>query len=636
MSSEWRETTWGDEVSLEYGKGIRGYKEADGPTPVFGTNGQVGWTEEPLAPGPGIILGRKGAYRGIHYSKEPFFVIDTAYYIKPKSALNMRWLYYSMIYNRLGSIDDGSPIPSTTRAAVYVRKFEVPNDNTQRAIAKILGDLDDKIDLLREMNRTLEDIARAVFRAWFVDFEPVCAKAAGATSFRGMPQPLFDQLPNTFTDSDIGEIPDGWGVGRVDDLLDHPRRAANPNEIESTTPYIGLEHMPRRSITLGEWETAEKVTSNKHRFERQEILFGKLRPNFHKVGVTFVEGVCSTDIVVLRPIKPEFFGLGLACVSSDEFVAHNVVASSGTKMPRTNWEIIARYELAVPPETSGIISGFDTIIRSLVYKLEANTLEIATLSGLRNTLLPKLISGELEAPDLDTLGLTACRELMDSHPESLVIRQQVEALEEAMPDKPGIAVSFCRTLIETTCKTILTERGKPFDNGWKADKLWLETKGALDLGQHRNGQTDRRLHNATEKIISGFNSVFEGIITIRNDHGMASHGAEAYAPLLDYRYAEMLVRATDAIIGLLFKLHLNVLGGPSHQLMRYEDSELTDFNDWIDGEHEPYVVLETPLVASEALFRTDNNAYRAALVVYRQEREGEAETAAIEPQEADT
>ena len=232
--------------------------------------------------------------------------------------------------------------------------------------------------------------------------------------------------------------------------------------------------------------------------------------------------------------------------------------------------------------------------------------------------------------------LIACRELMDSHPESLVIRLQVEALEEAMPDRPGIAVSFCRTLLETTCKTILSERGKPFDNLWKADKLWLETKEALNLGQHTDGQTDRRLHNATEKIISGFNNIFEGIITIRNDHGAASHGAEAYAPILDYRYAEILARATDAIIGLLFKLHLNVLGGPALKRMRYEDKELQKFNEWIDGEFGPFEVLETPLVASEALFRTDNNAYRAALVVYRQEQEAaSAETAYTETREGD-
>jgi type I restriction enzyme, S subunit len=282
--------------------------------------------------------------------------------------------------------------------------IEVPPP-AQLAIAKILGDLDDKIDLLRDMNRILEELARAVFQAWFVDFEPIRAKAAGATSFRGMPQDIFDTLPNSFEQSENGEIPTGWGLKRFSSIVEHPRRAANPNEIASTTPYIGLEHMPRRSITLDEWETAQKVSSNKHRFERHEILYGKLRPNFHKVGVVFVNGVCSTDIVVLRPVRKEFFGIALACASSDSFVAHNLVASDGTKMPRTNWEIIGRYEFFLPPLGAPIISNFDGFIRSIVCKLEANVFESITLARIRDTLLPQLISGELEVPSLEALGL---------------------------------------------------------------------------------------------------------------------------------------------------------------------------------------------------------------------------------------
>ncbi len=232
------------------------------------------------------------------------------------------------------------------------------------------------------------------------------------------------------------------------------------------------------------------------------------------------------------------------------------------------------------------------------------------------------------AAEASSFRLIACRELMASHPDSLVIRQQVEAVEEALPDKPGIAVSFCRTLIETTCKTILVARNRTYENRWNADKLWLETKDALHLGQHANGHTDQRLHNATEKIISGFNSVFEGVITIRNDHGTASHGAEAYAPLLDLTYAQMLVRATDAIVGLLFKLHLNALGSAQEVQLRYEDETLMGFNEWVDADHGPFTVLETPLIASEALFRTDNSAYLAALTVFLQGQ------AALEPDTA--
>src|SRR5690606_29581025 len=139
------------EVSLQYGKAIRGYQNATGSYRVCGSNDPVGWHTEALAPGPGGILGRKGANRGVRYSRDPFFVIDTAYYLQPKANIDMRWLYYAVIYHRLGEIDDGSPIPSTTRAAVYVRDVEVPPLCEQQEIAEVLGSLDDKIELNRRM-----------------------------------------------------------------------------------------------------------------------------------------------------------------------------------------------------------------------------------------------------------------------------------------------------------------------------------------------------------------------------------------------------------------------------------------------------------------------------------------------------
>ena len=216
--NEWRQSTWGDEVTLEYGKALRDYSETVGSVRVFGTNGPIGWTDTALAPGPGVVLGRKGAYRGVRFSPEPFFVIDTAYYVVPKAKLDMRWLYYAVIHHQLGLIDDGSPIPSTTRAAVYPRAIVVPSPAEQQAIASVLGALDDKIEQNRRTARALERLARTIFRAWFVDFEPVKAKAAGATAFPSMSQPVFDALPTRFVDSDIGSVPEGWEVKALTDI----------------------------------------------------------------------------------------------------------------------------------------------------------------------------------------------------------------------------------------------------------------------------------------------------------------------------------------------------------------------------------------------------------------------------------
>jgi type I restriction enzyme S subunit len=218
----------------------------------------------------------------------------------------------------------------------------------QKRIATVLGALDDKIELNRRLNRILEGMARAVFKAWFIDFEPVKAKAVGATSFPGMPQPIFDQLPDCFVDSDLGEIPEGWKVGKLGDVMRHPSRAVQPNEVDDETPYVGLEHIPRKSISLSEWGVAGSVTSNKHRFLEGEFLFGKLRPYFHKVCVAPVDGVCSTDVVVVAPSSANWNGFVLFHISSPAFIAYTTAASTGTKMPRTNWKDMSSYLVCMP------------------------------------------------------------------------------------------------------------------------------------------------------------------------------------------------------------------------------------------------------------------------------------------------
>lgn len=409
MSSEWRESTWGEEISLEYGKGIRGYQDADGPIPVFGTNGQVGWTDEPLADGPGIILGRKGAYRGTHFCKLPFFVIDTAYYVKPKSQLNMRWLYYSVIHHRLGSIDDGSPIPSTTRAAVYVRKLKVPNDDTQLSIAKVLGDLDDKIELLREMNRTLEGIARAVFRAWFVDFEPVHAKAAGATSFRGMPQDLFDTLPRSFEPSEIGEIPTGWTVGRVADVVKLERNSVKPFESpDQIYQHFSLPAYDRNQEA--DLELGSTIKSGKYAIPPESVLFSKLNPRIPRVWLPGreVEGcpqIASTEFLVCIAREGWSRPYAFCLFTQPPFIEGLTRQASGTSNShqRVKPDQFEAVKVPVPPET--LRTHFALIGADLLGRVEGNREEQTNLAAIRDTLLPKLISGELEAPSLEALGL---------------------------------------------------------------------------------------------------------------------------------------------------------------------------------------------------------------------------------------
>jgi type I restriction enzyme, S subunit len=239
-----------------------------------------------------------------------------------------------------------------------------PAFSEQRAIAVILGALDDKIELNRRISRTLEGVAKVLFRHWLV---------SGTEA--------------------------GWETRSIGYIAENIRLSAQPNEIEATTPYIGLEHMPRRSIALAEWGQAEQVTSNKSWFKRGEVLFGKLRPYFHKVGVAPIDGVCSTDILVIAPKSPEWFGLMLMHLSSDALVAYTSNSSTGTKMPRTSWNDIARYEILVPPIKSA--KAFNDQIQPLIEKIRTNIFQSRILSELRDTLLPKLLSGEVRVRDAD-------------------------------------------------------------------------------------------------------------------------------------------------------------------------------------------------------------------------------------------
>jgi hypothetical protein len=225
--------------------------------------------------------------------------------------------------------------------------------------------------------------------------------------------------------------------------------------------------------------------------------------------------------------------------------------------------------------------------------------------------------------------LPACRELLENHPESVRIREQVEALEGAIPDQPGMAVSLCRSVLETTCKTILKDHGVDAERTWKGPKLVAEALKCVDLGAQEDGSTDPRLKGAVDSMVRGIQQIVHGLVEVRNDHGVAAHGADAYSPLLDSHYAEIVARATDSVVGILFKMHLRRgEGGP---LARFQYGDHKDFDDYIDANFGPFEVLEIPLVASEALYHTDFQGYRQGLVEFRQDQDDA--TPEAEPQE---
>ncbi len=231
MNSEWKECRWGDVATLEYGKSLRTYRNDIGKYPVYGTNGLIGWNDEPLCDKPGVIVGRKGAYRGIHYSSAPFFVIDTAFYLKPKiQDLDLRYAYYELLTHDINSMDSGSAIPSTSRPEFYAMRLRLPPLPEQRAIASILGSLDDKIALNRSMNSTLEAIGQALFARWFVELE--------FPNEEGKP---YRSSGGEMVETELGEVPRGWRIGTVGEVLElaYGKALKDENRHKGNVPVYG-------------------------------------------------------------------------------------------------------------------------------------------------------------------------------------------------------------------------------------------------------------------------------------------------------------------------------------------------------------------------------------------------------------
>ena len=278
-------------------------------------------------------------------------------------------------------------------------QLSVPPLREQRAIAHILGTLDDKIELNRRMNETLEAIARVLFRSWFVDFDPVRAKAEGRD--HGLPKPLADLFPDSLEDSARGEIPKGWQIGTVGDLCTRILEKVDDPEDWRGQRLIDLSRMPQNSIALTEWGLGEELTTSVTRFSRKDTLFGAIRPYFHKVGVAPIDGVTNVSVFVLRARRESDWPfVGILCSMADT-IEYATRVSRGTKMPVITWPDLRDYQCVVP--SPAVRDAFALQTGSLLERMMGCIHESRSLATIRAALLPRLVSGELRIKDAERI-----------------------------------------------------------------------------------------------------------------------------------------------------------------------------------------------------------------------------------------
>lgn len=250
--------------------------------------------------------------------------------------------------------------------------IEIPGLNTQNRIVAILSAYDNLVENNQKQIKLLEEAAQRLYKEWFVDL----------------------RFPGYETTPVVDGLPEGWESTTLENICALNKQVLAQTDIPPNIPYIGLEHMPRKDICLCEWGTSSEVLSSKFLYQEKDIIFGKIRPYFHKVGFALNSGIASTDSIIMRA-NEGVWGLLLMTVSSVAFVDYvSKTCKEGSKMPRADWNQMKAYPILIPDE--GTREKFEVNIGLITDRIKALALQNRGLAEARDRLLPKLMSGEIE------------------------------------------------------------------------------------------------------------------------------------------------------------------------------------------------------------------------------------------------
>ena len=327
--------------------------------------------------------------------------------VTPINGVDSTFFFYLLRYLKPNFVAIARNKQTTGLGHVTKRDLEnieaaLPDLSEQRAIAHILGTLDDKIELNRRMNETLEEMARALFKSWFVDFDPVRDKMEGRDT--GLPPDVADLFPDRMVESELGEIPEGWEVVPLPEMIEvNPSRSLRKGEV---APYLDMANMPTRGHVPD--TVIDRPFGSGMRFTNGDTLVARITPCLENGKTAYVDflphdriGWGSTEYIVMRPMPPlpnEFAYCLARSVGFREFAIQNMTGTSGRQ--RVPAQVLSQFLLPSPPEP--IAARFGKVVQPLFARASEAVRESRTLAALRDVLLPKLVSGELRVTQLET------------------------------------------------------------------------------------------------------------------------------------------------------------------------------------------------------------------------------------------
>ena len=396
MSSDWVQCRLGDVITLKRGYDLPKQSREQGTVPIVSSSGVSDYHNVAMAKAPGVVTGRYGTIGNVYYVKEDYFPLNTTLYVKDFKGNDPGFISYHLRTIDFNSCSDKAAVPGVNRNHLHELETAIPPIAEQKAIAHILGTLDNKIELNRKTNETLEAMAKALFKSWFVDFDPVRAKAEGRPT--GLPAEISDLFPDSFEDSELGEIPSGWRVGCLSDCCEITMGQSPPgdtyNEDGDGLPFyqgktdFGFRFpgrrvycsSPTRQASIGATLISVRAPVGSANIAREVCSIGR--------GIAALKSRQSADSFI-------YYLIGTL---QGVFESYN---SEGTVFGAINGKDLASIKVVAPGTEA--IAAFNSQCLPMDDSIQSNTLETEHLTTIRDALLPKLISGEIRIPDAEKM-----------------------------------------------------------------------------------------------------------------------------------------------------------------------------------------------------------------------------------------
>ena len=356
---EWKKYKLGEILTVKYGKDHK--KLEDGPIPVYGSGGLMRFVNSYICDSPSILIPRKGSLNNVMYVEHPFWTVDTMFWTIIDTTIAVpRFVYYAICKIDFESLNVGSAVPSMTVPIIEDIEIHLPSLDEQKRIVKVLSSLESKIELNRQINDNLEQQAEALYKSWFVDFEP-----------------FKDQ---EFVESEFGLIPEGWQCTTLSELLSIKYGKDHKKLAEGTIPVYGSGGLMRY------------VDTKLH--EGEAVLIPRKGTLNNVMYVN--EAFWTVDTMFYSIPKQEN-----SCIYAYLFLANKDLASmnAGSAVPSMTTDILNNILIIAPP--AEVLRQFNNICNVYFSRINQNNIENANLSNQRDTLLPKLMSGELKINEID-------------------------------------------------------------------------------------------------------------------------------------------------------------------------------------------------------------------------------------------